>query len=85
MAAVLLADLGSTYTKVVAVDLKGAQILGTASAPTTVETNICEGLFSAIEILQKKIGPIKFRESYASSSAAGGLKMVASVLIPNYA
>ena len=41
---VLLIDFGSTYTKVTAVDLKEERILGTASAYTTVQTDVSEGL-----------------------------------------
>lgn len=83
MAKVLLVDIGSTYTKVVAVDLDGPGILGTASAPTTVATNIGEGLAVALERLQRKTGVSSYLESYGSSSAAGGLKMVAIGLVPD--
>ena len=44
MNAVLLIDFGSTYTKLTAVDLDAEAILGTASAYTTVQTDINEGL-----------------------------------------
>lgn len=79
---VLLVDIGSTYTKVVAVDLDYPKILGTASAPTTAATNIREGLFEALKCLTEKTGTTSYAESYGSSSAAGGLKMVAIGLVP---
>ena len=41
---VLLIDFGSTYTKLVAVDVDDARLLGTASAYTTIQTDISEGL-----------------------------------------
>ena len=44
MEPVLLIDIGSTYTKVAAVDIKGQCIIGAAQSFTTVETDITEGL-----------------------------------------
>ena len=44
MKAVLLIDFGSTYTKVTAVDLDSESLIGTASAYTTVQTDITEVL-----------------------------------------
>ena len=79
---VLLIDFGSTYTKLTAVDIDKQQILGTASSYTTIETDINDGLKDGLEILQRKIGKTKFVECYACSSAAGGLKMITSGLVP---
>ena len=50
--ATLLIDFGSTYTKLVAVDEAAEEILGTAQSPTTVETDISEGLRSARALLE---------------------------------
>ncbi|MDR2494406.1 MAG: glutamate mutase L [Spirochaetaceae bacterium] len=83
MEAVLLIDFGSTNTKVTAVDPSGARLLGTAAAFTTVETDIGEGLGEALSTLQKETGPLRFTERFACSSAAGGLRMVASGLVPS--
>ena len=44
MKPILLVDFGSTNTKVTAVDVEACEILGTAAAYTTVETDINEGL-----------------------------------------
>ena len=44
MKPILLVDFGSTNTKVTAVDVEGCEILGTAAAYTTVETDINNGL-----------------------------------------
>lgn len=41
---VLLIDFGSTYTKITAADCVNGELIGTASAYTTVRTDINEGL-----------------------------------------
>lgn len=79
---VLLIDFGSTYTKLTAVDIDKQEILGTASSYTTIETDINDGLNNGLKILESQIGKIQFQECYACSSAAGGLKMVTSGLVP---
>lgn len=79
---VLLIDFGSTYTKLCAVDVESEKILGTASSYTTVKTDINDGLANALGLLEKKTGKISFDECYACSSAAGGLRMVVSGLVP---
>ena len=82
MKAVLLIDFGSTYTKLTAVDLDTEAIIGTAAAYTTVQTDINDGLQAALAQLEEKTGKISFDECYACSSAAGGLRMVTSGLVP---
>ena len=82
MKAVLLIDFGSTYTKLTAVDLDTETILGTAAAYTTVQTDINDGLQSALAMLEAKTGKLSYDECYACSSAAGGLRMVTSGLVP---
>ena len=82
MKAVLLIDFGSTYTKVTAVDVEEERVLGTAQSFTTIETDINDGLNNALKILREKTGPVEFSETYACSSAAGGLRMVTSGLVP---
>lgn len=82
MKPVLLIDFGSTYTKLTAVDVDAEVILGTASAYTTVQTDIGEGLEKARKVLEEKTGPVEYEATYACSSAAGGLRMVASGLVP---
>lgn len=82
MKPVLLIDFGSTYTKVTAVDLEGEQLLGTACAYTTVQTDINIGLDNAIRLLEEKNGKLHFAERFACSSAAGGLRMITSGLVP---
>ena len=83
MRAVLAIDFGSTFTKVVAVDVEGESILGVAQSPTTAATDISIGLERAVAILRAQIGDVAFTERYACSSAAGGLRMIASGLVPS--
>ena len=82
MKAVLLIDFGSTYTKLTAVDVEAEVILGTAQAYTTVETDINDGLNEGLRRLEAKTGKLDFDKCYACSSAAGGLRMVTSGLVP---
>ncbi len=89
----LLIDFGSTFTKVIAVDLAAPAILARAQAPSTVETDVCEGFFGALARLAQR-RPGLFRETptrlnalgetfiRASSSAAGGLRIVVVGLVP---
>ena len=82
MKPVLLIDFGSTYTKLTAVDVEGETLLGTAAAHTTIQTDINDGLTAGLKKLEEKIGKVDFVETYACSSAAGGLRMVTSGLVP---
>ncbi len=82
MKPVLLIDFGSTYTKLTAVDVENACLLGTASSYTTVQTDINEGLNDGLRRLKEKTGELDFQETYACSSAAGGLRMITSGLVP---
>lgn len=84
MSAALLVDLGSTYTKLLAVDLEREEILGRATGPSTVTTDVMIGLEVALEDLHRQLGsPPRYRYRLASSSAAGGLKMVVIGLVPD--
>ena len=76
MANALMIDFGSTYTKVVAVDLDAQLLLGCAQAPTTVK-DLMVGLTEAMENLYAVTGKVAFDHKLACSSAAGGLRMVA--------
>ena len=82
MKPVLLIDFGSTYTKVTAVDIEGEQLLGTADSFTTIQTDINDGLDNALKKLFEKTGPLEFEARYGCSSAAGGLRMITSGLVP---
>ena len=81
----LLIDFGSTYTKIFAVDLEREEILGRAQALTTIEHDITIGLQNALSELSQACGFDEgdIRGKYASSSAAGGLRMAAIGLVPD--
>ncbi|MCL2856372.1 MAG: methylaspartate mutase accessory protein GlmL [Oscillospiraceae bacterium] len=80
--AALLIDFGSTFTKVSAAGLQSGEIIGTAAAYTTVETDVGYGLATALAELRRQTGNINFATRLACSSAAGGLRMIASGLVP---
>jgi hypothetical protein len=50
----LLIDFGSTYTKVVAVDLLTSEVIGRSQAASTVNTDVREGLLQALASLHEK-------------------------------
>jgi uncharacterized protein (TIGR01319 family) len=81
-AAALLIDFGSTYTKLRAVDLAGGVLLGSGQGPSTVATDITIGMQAALDDLEDHLGRLPdFKYRLASSSAAGGLKMVTVGLV----
>lgn len=78
---VLLIDFGSTYTKITIVELETEEIVGSAAAATTIDTTIMEGLDQALAQIPEPKGGWNFVRRLACSSAAGGLKMIASGLV----
>lgn len=76
---VIVAEIGSTTTIVNAFQIHQINpvFLGRGVANTTVSTDVTEGLSKAIDDLKKnlKVSEITYDEMFASSSAAGGLKM----------
>ncbi len=82
MRAALLIDFGSTYTKLRAVDLDAPRVLASAQGPSTVTTDVTVGLDQALVTLGTKLGGLPtFTHRLATSSAAGGLKMVTIGLV----
>ncbi len=82
MSAALLIDFGSTYTKLRAVDLEARRLIGSGQGPSTVTTDINVGMRAALEDLGRRAGKLpRFRYRLASSSAAGGLRMVTIGLV----
>jgi uncharacterized protein (TIGR01319 family) len=79
-----LFDIGSTFTKLAVVDLDDPGNRYRAQAPTTVATDVREGFMAAIEEVHRHGGPPFGEAAYraASSSAAGGLALVVSGLVP---
>lgn len=64
------ADVGSTYTKVAVVDLAGGALVGSASHPTTVGTDVLDGLDAAVRAAGGAGHPL-----LVCSSAGGGLRL----------
>ena len=82
MSAALLIDFGSTYTKLRAVDLDSADIIGTGQGPSTVDTDVTIGMQAALDDLAARMGSLPdFAHRLASSSAAGGLAMITVGLV----
>ncbi len=81
----MIYDLGSTFTKVTAFTLKDGDLVftGRSQAPTTVD-NIVIGMqnahYNLLNALDVK--SMQSDETYATSSAAGGLRMVAMGYMP---
>jgi len=82
----ILADFGSTYTKLCVFDLNNGELVLTTRYPSTVKTDASIGLIANLETVKKKIGErsLKASDIVASSSAAGGLRMVVVGLTPRY-
>ena len=88
----ILIDFGSTYTKVVAVDLASAEVIGRSQSASTVETDVRQGLLDALTELHEDhalfdsrpngLGVLDGTLALASSSAAGGLRMAVVGLVP---
>jgi uncharacterized protein (TIGR01319 family) len=82
MTAALLIDFGSTYTKLRAVDLGARRVLGAGQGPSTVATDVTIGMKAALADLERRLGALpRFEYRLASSSAAGGLRMVTVGLV----
>jgi len=88
----LLIDFGSTFTKLIAVDLDNAQLLGRSQAPSTVLTDVREGLLQALAGLHRgyplfnrrprDLSALDGQVVLASSSAAGGLRIAVIGNVP---
>lgn len=82
---VLVAEIGSTTTVVNAFQIHQEPVvfLGRGLSQTTVDTDVREGLEKAILDLKKNLNvdDLSYGELYASSSAAGGLKMTVHGLV----
>ncbi len=88
----ILIDFGSTFTKVTAVDLTQAQVIGRSQSPSTVSTDVREGLLHALTLLHeqhavfderpKDLSILSGKMVLASSSAAGGLRIAVVGNVP---
>jgi uncharacterized protein (TIGR01319 family) len=73
---VLCVDFGSTFTKAALVDTDGG-LLGTASHPTTIETDVLDGLDACRAALATRVprADLTAARVLACSSAGGGLQI----------
>lgn len=82
---VLVAEIGSTTTIVNAFNIinKPLEFIGRGLAQTTVDTDVTLGLNLAIKDLEKSlnINNLSYKEMFATSSAAGGLKITVHGLV----
>ena len=79
----LTVDFGSTYTKLTLIDVANAQIVATASAFTTITTDVLEGFNNAWQKILAQQPDAHYDRLLSCSSAAGGLKMVPLGLVPS--
>lgn len=74
-AAYLLADFGSTYTKLAAVEVRTGRLLATAEHATTLGTDVMDGYDAAASGLADTLPGTEFTHRLACSSAGGGLRL----------
>lgn len=79
----LAVDFGSTYTKAVLFDLGAAEVVATAQSPSTVASDVTVGLGYVTDELTRRTGvDVRRVRALACSSAAGGLRVAVSGLVP---
>lgn len=80
---VLAVDFGSTYTKAVLFDVPAADVVAVAQSPSTVGTDVTIGLRRVVDDLSRRTGvDVRRVPSLACSSAAGGLRVAVSGMVP---
>lgn len=79
-------DVGSTFTKARVIDLNKGEVVASTQAHTTVETNVMDGLQEALDRVEDATGlvPGDFDRRFASSSAAGGLRLIVIGFSPKF-
>ncbi len=82
----LFIDFGSTYTKVVYIDLCRNEIISRAQHPSTIERDITQGLKECFKKIDEDLGnnQLVSTEALACSSAAGGLRIACIGFVPDY-
>lgn len=71
----LCVDFGSTFTKVVLVDVDGAHVLGRAVHRTTIESDLMDGFDACRAELAARFPEAANARTLACSSAGGGLRI----------
>jgi uncharacterized protein (TIGR01319 family) len=83
MRAIALADFGSTFTKLTIVEEGTGRRLASASAPTSIESDVMEGYGEALGEALAGLGEgVEITDRLAASSAGGGLRLAAVGLVP---
>lgn len=72
---VICADFGSTFTKVAIIGQETGELMATGSAPTTVSTDVVDGLDDALRAAGVARTPEPIEDVLACSSAGGGLRL----------
>jgi uncharacterized protein (TIGR01319 family) len=83
----ILIDFGSTFTKVIVVDVEKGKLLARSKSASTVRTDVTIGLRRALRKIGLKLSDLKRRKfdyKLSCSSAAGGLRMVSIGLVPQF-
>ena len=70
---VVCGDVGSTFTKTAAVCVQTGELLGTAAHPTTIATDVLDGLYAARDEVVAGLDGVVVEELRVCSSAGGGL------------
>ncbi|WP_030445992.1 glutamate mutase L [Actinocatenispora sera] len=68
-------DVGSTYTKLLAVDLATGTVAGSAEHRTTVEVDVLRGYDACLAALAEQLPGVDLSAQYVCSSAGGGLRL----------
>ena len=72
---VVCVDVGSTFTKAALVHGSSGRLLGTAEHPTTIETDVLDGVEACRSELAGRFPAAADAEVLACSSAGGGLRI----------
>jgi uncharacterized protein (TIGR01319 family) len=79
--AAVLADFGSTFTKVALVELGSGRLLARTQSPTTVDSDVMIGYQTALDAAVLEAPGVRLGPRVAASSAAGGLRVAAIGLV----
>jgi len=82
--AAILADFGSTFTKIAILDITEEAFICSVKAPTTASTDLRDGFAEALANINLELVDLeKFQFRLACSSAKGGLRMITVGLVPS--
>jgi len=73
--AIVCVDVGSTFTKAAAVEIGSGTLLATAATPTTIDTDVMQGIDRVRGRLAAELPGVPLDHLRACSSAGGGLRL----------